>query len=171
MSDVNLSLKNSEKMKQTKQEFWWLTCIATSVIESGEYISQYKPFLRSVCFRSSSLPLIVVTAATELLSSMAAALNRIAQAAHSWRPEEARRFAEQAWQDPNPHHLLILLHLIWCRPRRLTTLQRLIKMVNLRFYRSYSTAASVSSKFRQICLLFILFFSFFELLTNLSIDK
>jgi hypothetical protein len=32
-------------------------------------------------------------------SSTAAALNRIAQAAHSWRPEEARRLAEQAWQD------------------------------------------------------------------------
>ena len=39
----------------------------------------------------------------QLISSVpsctAAALNRIAQAAHSWRPEEARRLAEQAWQD------------------------------------------------------------------------
>lgn len=32
-------------------------------------------------------------------SCTAAALNKIAQAAHSWRPEEARRLAEQAWQD------------------------------------------------------------------------
>ena len=32
-------------------------------------------------------------------SATAAALNRMAQAAHSWRPEEAGRLAEQAWQD------------------------------------------------------------------------
>lgn len=32
-------------------------------------------------------------------SCTADALNKIAQAAHSWRPEEARRLAEQAWQD------------------------------------------------------------------------
>ena len=32
-------------------------------------------------------------------SSTAAALSKMAQAAHSWRPEEAARLAEQAWQD------------------------------------------------------------------------
>jgi hypothetical protein len=31
----------------------------------------------------------------------------------------------------NPRYLLTLLHLLWCRLRRLITLRRLIKMVNL----------------------------------------
>ena len=32
-------------------------------------------------------------------SSRAAALNRISQVAHSWRPEEVRLLGEQAWQN------------------------------------------------------------------------
>jgi hypothetical protein len=36
---------------------------------------------------------------SNISSSTAAALNRIAQVAHSWRPEEARLLAEQAWQN------------------------------------------------------------------------
>ena len=32
-------------------------------------------------------------------SSTAAALSKMAQAAHSWRPADAARLAEQAWQD------------------------------------------------------------------------
>jgi hypothetical protein len=61
---------------------------------------------------------------------------------------------------PNPHHLLILLHLLWCRPRRLTTLQRLIKMLNLWDFIDPTTKNSCIcvKKFRQICLLFLFFF-------------
>ena len=95
---------------------------------------------------------------------MAAALNRIAQAAHSWRPEEARRFAEQAWQDPNPHHSAAS-DLVSSSPTNNTpTTDK--DGESMRFYRSYSTAASVSSKFRQICLLFILFFFFFRVVNK-----
>ncbi len=32
-------------------------------------------------------------------SSTVAALSKMAQAAHSWKPEDAARLAEQAWQD------------------------------------------------------------------------
>jgi hypothetical protein len=106
-------------------------------------------FLHSVCFYSS-IPLIVFTAATDFKHTQfhgrCSELNCTSGSflETTWRGSTigytslARQSSLAGSLAPtdqtltiSPSHLLILLHLLWCRPRRLTTLRRLIKMLNL----------------------------------------